>query len=250
MISWKGVPILLEALQLMRSRGLRATCVLCGNGPDLDSFKKFATDIGIDDQLTWQDASPSDVVADLMNQSKAACIPSTWDEPFGIVALEAMACGCKVIATNAGGLPDAVGPCGLLFEKGNATALADAYGFFCYNIAPTLDEFRDIITAQIEAFRADDGPAAYTHAAPKIRQMFPTPDDFMALVKRGYPQVYRPQTFTFGPVTTEMRGQPTQRVTIVDGKGKVWTALYAFEKQEDGSWKINGVMTVELGGEV
>ena len=110
--------------------------------------------------------------------------------------------------------------------------------------------FRDIITAQIEAFRADDGPAAYTHAAPKIRQMFPTPDDFMALVKRGYPQVYRPEKFTFGPVTTEMHGQPTQRVTIVDGKGKVWTALYAFEKQEDGSWKINGVMTVELGGEV
>ena len=72
----------------------------------------------------------------------------------------------------------------------------------------------------------------------------------MALVKRGYPQVYRPEKFTFGPVTDEMRGQPTQRVTIVDGKGKVWTALYGFEKQEDGSWKINGVMTVELGGEV
>ncbi|MDP4823675.1 MAG: DUF4864 domain-containing protein [Aestuariivirgaceae bacterium] len=109
--------------------------------------------------------------------------------------------------------------------------------------------FRDIITAQIEAFRADDGPAAYTHAAPKIRQMFPTPDDFMALVKRGYPQIYRPEKFTFGPVTTEMRGQPTQRVTIVDAKGKVWTALYGFEKQPDGAWKINGVQMLDVGAE-
>ncbi len=110
-------------------------------------------------------------------------------------------------------------------------------------------QFRDIITAQIEAFRADDGPAAYTHAAPKIRQMFPTSDDFMALVKRGYPQVYRPEKFSFGPVTDEMRGQPTQRVTIVDGKGKVWTALYGFEKQPDGTWKINGVQMLDVGGE-
>ena len=101
-------------------------------------------------------------------------------------------------------------------------------------------QFRDIITAQIQAFRADDGPAAYTHAAP---------DDFMALVKRGYPQVYRPEKFTFGPVTTEMHGQPTQRVTIIDGKGKIWTALYGFEKQPDGTWKINGVQMLDVGGE-
>lgn len=126
MISWKGVPVLLEALMVLRSRGLRLECVLCGDGPDRIGFRKLAQEMGVQDQLTWRDSSPANVVADIMNQSKVACIPSTWDEPFGIVALEAMACGCKVVATSAGGLPDAVGQCGRLFPKGDAGALAAA----------------------------------------------------------------------------------------------------------------------------
>jgi glycosyltransferase involved in cell wall biosynthesis len=52
-------------------------------------------------------------------------IPSR-KEPFGIVALEAIAGGCPVVASNVGGLPESVGKCGLLVEPENPTALADA----------------------------------------------------------------------------------------------------------------------------
>jgi glycosyltransferase involved in cell wall biosynthesis len=41
------------------------------------------------------------------------------------VTLEGIACGCVVVAANAGGLPDAVGPCGLIFAKGDAGDLAN-----------------------------------------------------------------------------------------------------------------------------
>ena len=47
-------------------------------------------------------------------------------------------------------------------------------------------EFQRIITAQISAFRADDGPTAYSFAAPVVRNIFPTPEIFMSMVKRGY----------------------------------------------------------------
>ena len=53
-------------------------------------------------------------------------MPSRYEEPFGIVALEAIASGCVVVASEGGGLRDAVGPCGLLFANGDVPALADA----------------------------------------------------------------------------------------------------------------------------
>jgi len=51
-------------------------------------------------------------------------VPSRWPEPFGIVALEGIACGCAVVGSEKGGLKEAIGPCGLTFENGNADALA------------------------------------------------------------------------------------------------------------------------------
>ena len=60
--------------------------------------------------------------------------------------------------------------------------------------------------------------------------------------------MYRPQTFTFGKVSEESLGRPTQRVTIIDANGKAWIALYAFAKQPDGTWKIVGCVLVESQG--
>lgn len=109
-------------------------------------------------------------------------------------------------------------------------------------------EFQRIIAAQIEAFRADDGAAAYSYAAPAIKRLFPTADVFMDMVRKGYQPVYRPQSFTFGEITSESPGRPTQRVTIIDANGKAWIALYSFEKQPDGTWKIVGCTLLESEG--
>ncbi len=63
----------------------------------------------------------------------------------------------------------------------------------------------------------------------------------MQMVRSGYAPVYRPKSFTFGRVSKEFGGRPTQHVVFVDQSGRVWTALYAFEQQPGGSWKIDGV---------
>ncbi len=106
-------------------------------------------------------------------------------------------------------------------------------------------EFQRVITGQLEAFAADDGASAYAFATPNIQRLFPSPEIFMSMVKQGYAPVYRRKSYAFGKIGTEMGGQPTQHVTIVDANGKAWTALYAMERQPDGSWKINGCMLVE-----
>jgi hypothetical protein len=103
---------------------------------------------------------------------------------------------------------------------------------------------QSIIASQIDAFRQDNGPAAYDFASPAIRSLFPTVDAFMGMVKSGYPPVYRPQSFTFGPVLDTARG-PVQRVFITGPDGVSYVAEYLFQQQPDGTWKINGVSLVK-----
>lgn len=110
--------------------------------------------------------------------------------------------------------------------------------------------FQSIITGQIDAFQADDGARAYEFAAPMIRRIFPNPDMFMAMVRKGYPQVYRPQSYRFGEAGFSASGRPTQRITIVGPDGISYEAIYTMEQQPDGSWQINGCAIVrapELG---
>jgi len=109
-------------------------------------------------------------------------------------------------------------------------------------------EFQRIIAAQISAFRADDGPTAYSYAAPVIRNIFPTPEIFMSMVKRGYPQVYRPQSFNFTEALIDPLGRPAQKMLVVGPDGKTYEALYSMEKQPDGTWRISGCTLLEIPG--
>ena len=65
------------------------------------------------------------------------------------------------------------------------------------------DAIRSVITTQLDAFRRADAPGAYAEAAPGIRQLFPTPEIFLDMVRRGYPPVYRPRSAEFTALTTE-----------------------------------------------
>jgi hypothetical protein len=103
------------------------------------------------------------------------------------------------------------------------------------------DDFQAIISSQLEAFQRDDGSAAFSHASPGIRGKFQTAERFMDMVRNGYAPVYRPKRYSFGRVSREFAGRPTQHVVFIDQTGRVWTALYAFERQPDGTWKIDGV---------
>ena len=106
------------------------------------------------------------------------------------------------------------------------------------------DAIRSIIAGQIAAFRADDGAAAYGYASPTIRSYFPTPDQFMGMVRNGYMPVYRPRSVTFGAIESSPAG-PVQKVFVTGPDGRNWVAIYTLQRQPDGSWKINGVRLVE-----
>jgi hypothetical protein len=104
--------------------------------------------------------------------------------------------------------------------------------------------FQSVISGQIDAFRAEDGPRAYGYAAPMIKQAFPNPDIFMNMVRNGYQPVYRPQSFTFGEAGFSASGRPIQTVTVVGPDGITYEAIYTMERQPDGSWQISGCAIV------
>ncbi|WP_372501359.1 glycosyltransferase family 4 protein [Tistrella mobilis] len=69
-----------------------------------------------------------DQVLDLYGRAAMAVVPSVWDEPFGRTAVEAMAMGCPLIATERGGLRDIVHGAGLTLDPATPDALAAAIG--------------------------------------------------------------------------------------------------------------------------
>jgi hypothetical protein len=105
---------------------------------------------------------------------------------------------------------------------------------------------QNVIRSQEQAFSRDDAIAAYSYAAPEIKQIFPEPDIFMMMVQQAYPPVYRHKSFEFGEARAA-GGQIAQRVHIVDANGEAWEALYTLEQQPDGSLKITGCSLLKAG---
>jgi len=103
-----------------------------------------------------------------------------------------------------------------------------------------------LLSAQEQAFGRDDAAAAYSHAAPEIKQLFPQADIFMQMVRQGYAPVYRHKSFEFGEARAA-NGRIAQRVHIVDADGEAWEALYTLEQQPDGSLKITGCSLLKAG---
>jgi uncharacterized protein DUF4864 len=105
------------------------------------------------------------------------------------------------------------------------------------------DAMREVIEAQIDAFRQDNGDLAFSYAAPGIREQFKTAENFMRMVKTGYPAVYRPASVAFVDTAVE-DGIPIQVVQFSDSAGAVWIGLYTMQRQPDKSWKVNGCQLV------
>jgi uncharacterized protein DUF4864 len=105
---------------------------------------------------------------------------------------------------------------------------------------------QSVIRAQEQAFGRDDAAAAYSHAAPEIRQLFPQADIFLQMVQQGYAPVYRHKSFEFGEGRSA-GGRIAQRVQIVDDNGEAWEAMYTLEQQPDGSLKITGCSLLKAG---
>lgn len=145
LVSDKGVDILLRALKALKvERGMIPKTVIVGAGPEERALQELARSEGLDGDVEFLgQQSPPDVAA-LLRRARVLVVPSRWEEPFGVVALEGIASGCFCIGSDGGGLPEAIGKCGIIFPRNDARALTDAL----YRTLSSADELLDPTEAE------------------------------------------------------------------------------------------------------
>jgi len=124
LVSDKGADLLISAVANLHARGIEPTVTIVGTGPEEAALREQAGGLGLKKVSFVGLKNPSALVR-LLNAHRILVVPSRWQEPFGIVALEAIACGCAVAGSDGGGLRDAIGPCGATFPNGDVPALTD-----------------------------------------------------------------------------------------------------------------------------
>jgi glycosyltransferase involved in cell wall biosynthesis len=103
----KGLQVLLRALPLVLAEHASAKVVIAGKGPELESLRSLARSLDLEGKVLLTGFISDDDRDRLLKAADCAVFPSLY-EPFGIVALEAMAAKCPVVVTEVGGLQEVV----------------------------------------------------------------------------------------------------------------------------------------------
>ncbi|MCB1209724.1 MAG: glycosyltransferase family 4 protein [Verrucomicrobiales bacterium] len=125
LVSDKGANIFVDALAKLHRSGVRSRSTITGSGPEEWALIDQVKQTGLADSISFTGPLRGELLAKEMNRHRCLVVPSRWAEPFGIVALEGVASGCIVIGSNAGGLPEAIGPGGVTFPNGDTHSLAE-----------------------------------------------------------------------------------------------------------------------------
>lgn len=125
LVSDKGANLLLEAMGKLKTKGLTPQLTVIGSGIELESLQKQAENLNIANQVDFVGVKTGEELVKLLNAHQIMVVPSLWEEPFGIVALEGIACGCVVVGSEKGGLKDAIANCGVTFPNKDVDKLTE-----------------------------------------------------------------------------------------------------------------------------
>jgi glycosyltransferase involved in cell wall biosynthesis len=128
LVSDKGVELAIRAFSSLAFSNSgpeleNTTLTIIGEGTEYDKLNELVNTLPDPSRVRFVGSLTGEALVDELNRHSFQFIPSIWEEPFGIVALEGIACGLIPIVSDGGGLPDAVGQAGVVFKRGQLDSL-------------------------------------------------------------------------------------------------------------------------------
>jgi len=135
LIKDKGFDIAIGAFQSILKSLPEANLIIAGDGPERKYLEEKTSCLGLSRAVCITGWIPPEEVPELMNKATLVVVPSRWEEPFCLVALQAAQMGRPVVASKTGGIPETVldKKTGLLFEKENIKDLEEKILFLIQN---------------------------------------------------------------------------------------------------------------------
>jgi glycosyltransferase involved in cell wall biosynthesis len=128
----KGLGTLMAAIKLLADRGEHIRLTVAGDGPARGELAALSRAWGLADRIALLGRLDAEELKQVYATHKVVAIPSEWGEPFGLVAFEALASGCRIVSTTDGALPEILGGFATFVPPNNETCLADALADLCY----------------------------------------------------------------------------------------------------------------------
>ncbi|MCD2442776.1 glycosyltransferase family 4 protein [Agromyces sp. SYSU K20354] len=168
MLREKGAGVVIDAFRRLDRHDLRLRIVGSDGFDSSAALTDFERELRraaepLGDRVQFTPFVPREQVVRILGESDIVVVPSTWREPFALTALEGMAAGAAVVASDIGGIPETVRGAGILVPPGDAAALAAALG--------DLAGDPDLLRRTAEACRARAVELDWSRAAGQLEQL-------------------------------------------------------------------------------
>jgi glycosyltransferase involved in cell wall biosynthesis len=154
---------------------------LAGDGPLRPVLEAKVREAGLTDKVSFRGTLGGDELAREMGRHRILVVPSTYEEPVGIVALEGLASGCVVVGSQGGGLGETIGAFGFTYANGDVEGL-----FQCIRSASTLTDDERMamlagVSQHLDRYRAKAVVRGYLSC---LQAILPKSSPFSAAVPR------------------------------------------------------------------
>ncbi|WP_407330999.1 glycosyltransferase family 4 protein [Enterovibrio sp. 27052020O] len=124
----KGLDYLIDCMKDVLKVIPHVKLLVAGSGPQAEKYRNMAIETGLEDSVIFLGYVQKEQIVELYQSVDLTIVPSVWNEQFGMVGPESLACGVPVVATKVGGIPEWLKDeeFGLLVEPRNTEQLGTA----------------------------------------------------------------------------------------------------------------------------